>query len=343
MTQKISDVRMPIAELLSTALRAEKAIKAGIDRAKKAAEKKQKDEQKAAKATEAAGAIALYDQGVAMATAIPQVNLKDVASNGQDLACPFIVKANDWVSAAMKEQSPLRLEINNFCVSFDDMRSKQKGARASKAVECHGGDFALANVASSLFKAGDLAAAEKFGANLKRQMVTSIFGIDQNYDKVSCECCPMSSLRLTLEGARTVVVADTLQLVGFMQRKGITGAISTPRLCSFFRSLSATTLNELKEQCTIFAATVGVGDVIYVPAGAVVGELTRAKNIGLRHPVVVHGSASPTISLTFQRRKDELESQVQAAGQNDPIRAKLTPEIKVVEDLMTAVNSTKSS
>lgn len=341
MSQKISEVRSPIAELLSTALRAEKAIKAGIDRAKKAAAKKEQDEQKARKATEQAGVIALYDEGVAMATPIPAV---DLAARGDlDLARPFIVKANDWVSRATKEQSPMGLEISNFATSFDAMRAKQKGARASKAVECTGGDFDFGSLVQALFKEGSLVADQNIGEHLKKQLASSPFGIDQSYDRVSCECCSMSSIRLTLSGTRSVVVADTLQLVGFMRAKGVTGTLTTPRVCSFFRSCSTPMLTELKDQCSIYAATVGPGDVIYVPAGAVIGELCRSVNVGLRRPVVVHGSVSPTIALTFQRRKEELEGMVSAASQSDPIRAKCAPEIAVVEDLLKGVSSVRSS
>ena len=148
---------------------------------------------------------------------------------------------------------------------------------------------------------------------------------------------------MTLHGTRTVVIADTLQVVGFMQRKGVSGVMTSARICSFVRSLGAASLEELKGECNLFTATISPGDVLYVPAGAVVGELCRDCNVGLRFPVILHGSVNAAIALTYRRRKDELEATIQTAGsESDAMKTKLSPELAVLDELLTAVNAVKT-
>ena len=74
---------------------------------------------------------------------------------------------------------------------------------------------------------------------------------------------------------------------------------------SFFRSMGPGTIPDFATSCTLESGTVGPGDVLYVPAGA------NTCNIGLRWPVFAREIASPNISLSFQRRRDELERAAQ--------------------------------
>ena len=95
-----------------------------------------------------------------------------------------------------------------------------------------------------------------------------------------------------------------MQVVAYMQRKGVGGAINTPRMASFFRSTGAGTIIEFQSQCTLHSGTLAAGDVLYQPTGSVVGEMCHTTNVGFRFPVVVHGV--PNIIPTFNRRRDEL-------------------------------------
>ena len=131
-TKSISNVRSPISQLLSASTRAEKSLKSGMDKAKKAAAKKQQDSAKAAKAAEKAGTAALFDQGAAVVQGIKIFKVDELTKKTDqdpvelDLTSPFIVQAPKWVSEALKEGSPMRLQIDSFTASFDTMRAKTK-------------------------------------------------------------------------------------------------------------------------------------------------------------------------------------------------------------------------
>ena len=114
-----------------------------------------------------------------------------------------------------------------------------------------------------------------------------------------------------LSGTLRVIVADSLQLSSYIQRKGVEGLTTAARMGRFFRSMGLGTVADFTSSCTLESGTDGLGDLLYVPAGAIIGELCHTCSIGLRWPVFVRGIASPNISLSCQRRRDELEKVVQ--------------------------------
>ena len=336
MTESISGVRGPIGQLLAAAVRAEKSLKSGQDRAKKLAEKKATDQRKGGQG-EATNSLPLFDQGANAAAEIPRLNLADCLKAESpvkaDLSCPFVVQVNAWCKEAQKEGSPARLQIDEFKTSFDSMRQTQKGARGSKALENgagRSGDFNFtALVASLLQPTGAHLPVSEVPGPVQKQMRISIFGVDKGYDKVSTECASMACVRLSLEGTRSVVIGDSLQVVGFMQRKGITGSITTARFTSFFRSMGVAVLKEFLGECTLHAGTIAAGDLLYLPAGAIVAELCQDCVIGLRWPVVARSAADKNMVATFRRRKEEAEQQ-RAAAEQEEMKARLEAEIELV-------------
>ena len=177
-------------------------------------------------------------------------------------------------------------------------------------------DFDFAAKAHLLFKDVEgFTAHEKLSDAVKDELLVSFFGLDQGYDKVACESASMPCVRYNLLGARSVVIADALQVIGYMQRKGVAGNINMARMASFFRSVGATTLADFQAQCTLEQATVGPGDLLYLPTGAVVSELARACNVGLRVPLVVDGKANPNARGTFARRREDIVAAMETAAE----------------------------
>eukprot|EP00913_Durusdinium_trenchii_P033194 g31076.t1 len=344
-SQQISAARAPITQLLSQANRVEKSLKTGLDKFKKTNEKKAAEMQKA-KEAEPAGSLVMFDQGAALATQFQHYKVADITKDEDpvlpNFSRPFIIQVNEWSSDAMKEGSPMRIAVDEFGTSFDSMRGQQKGCRASKAITASG-DFDFASLVHKLFeKAGVVLPVDALDKPLQDQMVPTVFGIDKGYDKVSLESGSMACVRYTLSGTRILVVADTMQLVGFMQRKGVSGHITTSRMSSFFRCMSVATLTEFQTQCTLFSATVGPGDLVFLPVGAVVGENAQGVVKGLRLPVVTHGSVDQSIALTFRRRKSELET-LKSGAQAEEAKTKMTHEIEVVDALLKAVTAAKAA
>ena len=136
MSAALAAVRGPLAQLLTGATRAEKGLKAALEKATKQALKNQAKLQKA-KDAEVSQGVPLFDQGAACASAIPYYKMSDFSKADQaqpDLAKPFIVHIDEWVAEAMQEQSGTRQRVDAFRLSFDKVRAQQEGSRASKAL-----------------------------------------------------------------------------------------------------------------------------------------------------------------------------------------------------------------
>ena len=344
MSAALAAVREPISQLLAGALRAEKSLKVALDKAKKQAEQKQAKAQKALAANASQG-LAIFDQGVANASAIPvfKADALGQGDNVPDLSKPFIVHIDEWVAEINQEMSVTRQKVDAFKVMFDTLRAQHKGSRASKLMKDLLSDKEAevdfeAKVYALLKHVSGLVETSKLSKDIQEVMAVSAFGLDQSYDKVSCESASMACARFNVSGARSVVVAHTLEVIGYMQRKGVSGNISVARMASFFRSLSATTIADFKAQCTLQQATVGPGDLLYLPAGAVVAELARACNIELRLPLVVNAAGHANVAMTFARRRDEIAHQIETSQLPDGQKQPLKQEHALVESLVKAVS-----
>ena len=86
--------------------------------------------------------------------------------------------------------------------------------------------------------------------------------------------------RLTLDGTRRLVLTDGLQLLGYMQRKGVAGSIGAARQGAFFRNMTSAALEEFVGECSLYTTTLQTGDLLYIPFGAVLGE--QVQQVSLR-------------------------------------------------------------
>ena len=302
--------------------------------------------QKAKAAAENSATIPLFEQGVIASRGITSHSFEALTKLDQptvpDLTRPFILHKDEWCSSAKQEQSDLRVALDEFTASFDVVRAQQRGARASKTVGLDRAKtpFDFGGEAQKLFKGSSqgIISEHQLPDAVKQQVVLSMFGMDQAYDKVASESAGVACVRLNLSGTRRVIVADSLQLLGYMQRKGVEGLITTARMGSFFRSMGPGTITDFTSSCTLESGTVGPGDLLFIPAGAIIAELCHSCNIGLRWPVFVHGSASPNISLSFQRRRDELEKSARAT---DRVATKtaIEQEMAVLDGLIEAAKA----
>ncbi|CAE7880224.1 unnamed protein product, partial [Symbiodinium necroappetens] len=342
-SEKLGAIRAPISQLLAGALRAEKALKASVEKAKKMTEKASAKALKAKAADPPTATLPLFDQGITHATPILQHKLGDLikAENptALDLTRPFIVRVEDWVASALQEKTALRVAVDDFKTQFDLMRAQQKGSRASKALNLDaaavGFDFGLE--VAKMFKRGSVVDKDALAACLQQQIMLSVFGIDATYDKVSSECAGMACVRFNIAGTRCVMITCAVQLVGYMQRKGVEGIITTSRMSGFFRSLGLSAIADYKASCSLETATVGPGDALYLPPGAIVAELCHTCNIGLRWPIIVHGSASASVGLAFQRRHEELEK-LKGMTDKESLKASLASEAEVVAAIVDAMS-----
>lgn len=89
---------------------------------------------------------------------------------------------------------------------------------------------------------------------------------------------------LTVEVTRALVMAQSLQLVGFMQHKGAGGTITNARQASFLLSMSVAVLAEyVSYLLQLFVSE----DLLYCPFGSVQGLNVQSMTYGVRIPVRV--------------------------------------------------------
>ena len=247
----------------------------------------------------------------------------------------------------MKDGAKCRQCVDSFRDSFNDARKKSKGARVSKAVEDSEVLAALQSKVDDLFlKSGRVVARDSMTKQLQDALQVSLFGIDASYDKVSGEFLGCAVARLSVEGTRTVVMTEVLQLQGFMQRKGIAGLITLAKMSAFFRAMNVAMIQDYQKECVLWSCTMGPGDFLYVPYGFVQAELVQQPTVGVRVPLVCKHSAHENSSLCLSKRKADCERQLAEKGDSGGASAaagvdaaKLKQEIALLSDLSTAIAS----
>ena len=343
-TAEIVAIRAPMTQLLAATSRADKAVKSAVEQLKKQTAKQQADASKPKKAAgQAAAQVPVFDQGVAGATAVQRV----AADCSFDMSKPFSLDCSSWVSELMKDGAKCRQCVDSFRDSFNDARKKSKGARVSKAVEDSEVLAALQSKVDDLFlKSGRVVARDSMTKQLQDALQVSLFGIDASYDKVSGEFLGCAVARLFVEGTRTVVMTEVLQLQGFMQRKGIAGLITLAKMSAFFRAMNVAMIQDYQKECVLWSCTMGPGDFLYVPYGFVQAELVQQPTVGVRVPLVCKHSAHENSSLCLSKRKADCERQLGEKGDSGGASAaagvdaaKLKQEIALLSDLSTAIAS----
>jgi hypothetical protein len=97
--------------------------------------------------------------------------------------------------------------------------------------------------------------------------------ISKGYSSCATEKFLVSGLRLALQGTRIVAIADMGELVGFMKAHAPDGKLeSQSDAWAFFHTADLATATLLAANVKVFYGTVGAGEVLFVPPGAVVSE-----------------------------------------------------------------------
>ena len=279
--------------------------------------------------------VALFDQGVAVGRQIKRVALDKIADADLDFKVPFIIEAPNLVKDVTAAYAS---ELDGFKASFDICRKDQKLARASKGLAPDlESDITVAPKVLQMLKGGVLP-AEKMGDTLKKATLLSVFAIDVAYDKVSAEPALVAAVRLTMAGTRAVVVTDWLQLLGFCQRKGMQGPFPVARLAAFLRSMNAEMLAAYADECGLRATTLDVGDMLFTPFGAVVGEKVSTLSQGVRLPVWIDASKDPNLLNALNKKLQDVE-QGQLTAKDDAMKSRLASELQLLTAFKQALSS----
>ena len=314
---------------MQAATKAERSIKAAKDQLKKRLLQQAAAQTKKGKDDAAAGRLAIFDQGVEAATQLQRLSMDDVSKKtDMSFDVPFVVQGTDWLAKAVESVTS---QLDGFAASFDIARTQRTALRASKVVD----DDSATQAWFNLFKETKaLVSADSAGVALKKQLVQSMFAIDVNYDKVTCEACSLAGVRLTLKGTRSLIATSSFQLQHFMERKGVPQPIPVPRQAAFFRSMNPDVIQEYVKECSLWAGTLVAGDLLYLPFGAIVGEKVTELTQGLRLPMLTTSASTPNLDQCLQAKKEELEKVI-AAG-NDEAKTKAQGVLDVVADVQKA-------
>ena len=333
-TSRIAVVKGAINNLLMRAAGAEKALthaEAQLQRdAAKLAAEMQKPQIRVP-----VSADVLHDQGMSLAKLVA-VHSIETAATVADFAVPFVVNAQPWVEEVQSEASQLKPQINDFLASFSPACDANQQFRASRPVPAGEGGQAFRQKLSGIFARGVAAASlvtsvgdEDIDSKL---LTTSVFGISEQYKRASMELCGLACFRFGLQGTRSIVMTNSLQLIGFVVRKGVAGRITTSRQAQFFRAMNFSTLQEFAKQCSLWSVTVGPGDLLYVPYGTVVSEVLTARTVGIRVGVVVRSPADGAAHNLISTHIEGLKATQQAKLPEQVARA-IGDELQTCEKL----------
>ena len=170
-------------------------------------------------------------------------------------------------------------------------------------------------------------------ADLQAMLTASCFGSGPSHDRVWMENASFAALRLSLKGARSVIITDSAQLHGFMVRRKVAGHVSAPRMSSYFSMMTAPLLTEYAKECCLFAGTLAEGGVLYVPYGAILGERTMGLALGVRWGCIMKQPSDPHITDKTAHKLEELSKHV--PGMSDAMQARRAAELSVSKALAT--------
>ena len=134
-TNRISNIKVPIQTLLTRAAQAEKALAGAAARLKKDKEKLEKEAASKSKAAGASSSIgcALHDQGVQLAKRLPTSNLSEMPSI-RDWYQPMVILAQTWVEEFTGEGHDVKKASEDFEATFSAAADADKTFRASRPI-----------------------------------------------------------------------------------------------------------------------------------------------------------------------------------------------------------------
>ena len=144
-----------------------------------------------------------FDQGMTLAKQSPILTQEEVAKL-TDLTRPFVVKLETRSKPLAGDESALRACLADFKATLNSAFQQAPATRGSKSIGDVDGDASIRESLSKLFPPDSLLGTSR--EDLSSLKVVSLFGIGKGYSKPTSEYCGVAAVRLSFEGARTVVI-----------------------------------------------------------------------------------------------------------------------------------------
>ena len=108
---------------------------------------------------------------------------------------------------------------------------------------------------------------------LQAMMATTTFGMAGGCEDIACEKDQQACLRLTVKGARCVVMLPTIAAMDFFQqRKELGSHFKLKEVYQCMLTINKETFQELSKLTTVFHGAVQAYDCLYIPAGMMMLE-----------------------------------------------------------------------
>ena len=251
----------------------------------------------------------LFEDGLAIGVQVAwkKEDFKDAEL--AEFACsePLAVKLSDSVMQKVKDGGALQSSLDTFVKDYtasDDRTSKRRGGRRLPD-------------ASELLAAGTEFMKQVLPKNaftidadvIKNYSNASWFGVTQNDIQAWKEPENLASLRVTLVGTRTLILARVDNLLDFMKALPQSSSVLSPvgRVAGFFKAMTENQVRAFAAKYKLFCVTVGTGEGIYVPYGWMMAEKSGAEDVFgmcLRGLVLNDKCAMPVLSNIFQNLQE---------------------------------------
>ena len=240
----------------------------------------------------------MHDVG---ADAAVQLSVLKAGAEGFDPTTPVIISI-DRKDPCMKKGSLLDISVGKFAAKSDQSK-KQRVAKSSKIVgdmraqrPLVGDDIKpVADLLDSFIDLSGNVDGTLVPTAMEVPSTPSVYGIEAGYSGASIEKDHLTTLRLSVRGTRSVVLARTTSLSMFFRAKRGIGdsekeSPTLRQLQGFFHNMTAEGAKLFTKKDTLFFATVSDGDALFVPAGFLVSEVVTAgaDQYGFRRSYLFH-------------------------------------------------------
>ena len=121
---------------------------------------------------------------------------------------------------------------------------------------------------------------------LKSELEATKFAIAKNTEQCSGESGHLTTARLQTKGSRMVLIARTLELVAHAKKSSGT-SMDLMQSRRILKDMSVEAAQSYMKTSSLFAATIGPGDCLFIPAGCTFYEkVYSADVIGVRFQVI---------------------------------------------------------
>ncbi len=328
--ETLADAREPLAQLALAARKAAKDIEAAIaarermekqreKRAAKAAEKNTAIPKKATEKRRRVGGGAplkpLFEYApVAGATVVSYPTIAALEEKTQDMTMPFLLTDTTLATSMLTTQATAALA--DFRKVWAGASQRLNPGRAMQTFAPGSGDPPHNPALACLGKL-----PEPADANYLAHLPPGLFAVAQGNEAVFNEKNWLPTLRFTVAGTRSVVLASALALdAAAPQAMGSSGSGGTEAANAFQAKVWKELLYMTQERVVQFAqkhklyhCTVGPNDCLFVPAGYVVAELvsSHADVVGIRTGVPCHARVEVLTTLTQIQQKCGMEMATQ--------------------------------